>query len=156
MKNSIGKPCEGKLQARFDEGGADSLVNFTNLVRNLTELSGSTLLGNLNIMSVKELLILFLIDKHSSLNNIYSLTRIFDRADFPSDVSNVLKVLMSSKLIEYAENRPLNKMQVYKSTVNGKKLLESNFNQKETLDYINTLEDPKFLYELTELLLNKG
>ena len=44
MKNSIGKPCEGKLQARFDEGGADSLVNFTNLVRSLTELSGSTLL----------------------------------------------------------------------------------------------------------------
>ena len=40
MKNSIGKPCEGKLQAWFDEGGADSLVNFTNLVRNLTELSG--------------------------------------------------------------------------------------------------------------------
>ncbi len=46
MKNSIGKPCEGKLQARFDEGGADSLVNFTNLVRSLTELSGSTLLLN--------------------------------------------------------------------------------------------------------------
>lgn len=46
MKNSIGKPCEGKLQARFDEGGADSLVNFTNLVRRLTELSGSTLLYN--------------------------------------------------------------------------------------------------------------
>lgn len=43
MKNSIGKPCEGKPQARFDEGGADSLVNFINLVRNLTELSGSTL-----------------------------------------------------------------------------------------------------------------
>ena len=24
MKKSIGKPCEGKLHARFDEGGADS------------------------------------------------------------------------------------------------------------------------------------
>ena len=47
MKNSIGKPCEGKLQARFDEGGADSFVNFTNLVKNLTELSGSTLPNNL-------------------------------------------------------------------------------------------------------------
>jgi len=23
MKKSIGKPCEGKLHARFDEGGAD-------------------------------------------------------------------------------------------------------------------------------------
>jgi hypothetical protein len=26
MKKSIGKPCEGKLHARFDEGGADSKV----------------------------------------------------------------------------------------------------------------------------------
>jgi hypothetical protein len=25
MKNSIGKPCEGKLHARFDVGGTDSL-----------------------------------------------------------------------------------------------------------------------------------
>jgi len=25
MKNSIGKPCEGKLHARFDAGGSDSL-----------------------------------------------------------------------------------------------------------------------------------
>ncbi len=24
MKNAIGKPCEGKLHARFDEGGTDS------------------------------------------------------------------------------------------------------------------------------------
>lgn len=24
MKNSIGKPCEGKLHARFDEGGTDN------------------------------------------------------------------------------------------------------------------------------------
>ena len=29
MKNSIGKPCEGKLHARFDEGGTDSLYKFS-------------------------------------------------------------------------------------------------------------------------------
>ena len=28
MKNSIGKPCEGKLHARFDEGGADCFAIF--------------------------------------------------------------------------------------------------------------------------------
>jgi hypothetical protein len=28
MKNSIGKPYEGKLHVRFDEGGTDSLTNF--------------------------------------------------------------------------------------------------------------------------------
>ena len=28
MKKSIGKPCEGKLHARFDEGGADCFTIF--------------------------------------------------------------------------------------------------------------------------------
>ena len=41
MKMSIGMPCEEKLHARFDEGGADSLLIF---VMNVGGLSGSTLL----------------------------------------------------------------------------------------------------------------
>ena len=28
MKKSIGKPYEGKLHVRFDEGGADSLIYY--------------------------------------------------------------------------------------------------------------------------------
>ena len=47
MKNSIGKPCEGKLHARFDEGGTGSLLNIiTFRVNILSGLSGSTLLPN--------------------------------------------------------------------------------------------------------------
>lgn len=47
MKNSIGKPYEGKLQVRFDEGGADSLFKFiTFTLINLSRLSGSTLPSN--------------------------------------------------------------------------------------------------------------
>jgi hypothetical protein len=38
--NTIGKPCEGKLQARFDEGGT---ANGSNL---LFSLAGSTLPSN--------------------------------------------------------------------------------------------------------------
>ena len=45
MKKSIGKPCEGKLHARFDEGGADSSeMQLSWEVIILKELSGSTLL----------------------------------------------------------------------------------------------------------------
>lgn len=44
MKNSIGKPYEGKLHVRFDEGGADSLlIIITFNVNNESGLSGSTL-----------------------------------------------------------------------------------------------------------------
>ena len=50
MKNSIGKPCEGKLHARFDVGGSDSLRIF---VINAGRLSGSTLLFDLKEQSVK-------------------------------------------------------------------------------------------------------
>jgi hypothetical protein len=45
MKKSIGKPCEGKLHARFDEGGADSFEMWLSLEIIITEeLSGPTLL----------------------------------------------------------------------------------------------------------------
>ena len=48
MKNSIGKPYEGKLHVRFDEGGADSLLEIiTFMFNNLSGLSGSTLLHNI-------------------------------------------------------------------------------------------------------------
>lgn len=47
MKNSIGKPYEGKLHVRFDEGGADSLlIIITFNVNNESGLSGSTLRKN--------------------------------------------------------------------------------------------------------------
>ena len=47
MKNSIGKPYEGKLQVRFDEGGTDSLRILLSLSIILwRRLSGSTLLIN--------------------------------------------------------------------------------------------------------------
>jgi hypothetical protein len=48
MKNSIGKPCEGKLQARFDEGGTAGsriLLIFSKIIE-IIELAGSTLRGN--------------------------------------------------------------------------------------------------------------
>ena len=55
MKNSIGKPYEGKLHVRFDEGGADSLlIIVTFKTNNLSRLSGSTLRNNLNEKANKE------------------------------------------------------------------------------------------------------
>ena len=37
MKNSIGKPYEGKLHVRFDEGGADGLLIIVTLVVTYSE-----------------------------------------------------------------------------------------------------------------------
>ena len=101
-------------------------------------------------MSKKELLVLLLIDRLPSMNSIYSLTSLLDRYDFPSNIQPVLMDLKNAELIEYSENRPLTEMQVYKTTASGKKRLKSDFNKKEMLDYINTLHNPDFLYELTE------
>jgi len=49
MKNSIGKPCEGKLHARFDEGGADnfSLISLYE-IRRVVRLYSTVQGGNKN------------------------------------------------------------------------------------------------------------
>ncbi|MDB4334935.1 hypothetical protein OAA06_01105 [bacterium] len=53
MKNSIGKPYEGKLHVWFDEGGADRLLKIiTFSCDNLSELSGSTLLCKLQNLQI--------------------------------------------------------------------------------------------------------
>jgi len=105
-------------------------------------------------MTEKELLVLFFIDKHPSLNSVYSLTQIFDRADFPANITQVLTILKKSELIEFAEVRPLNKMPIYKSSSKGKKLLELNLKKTAIFEYIKTLENPDFLYEITQKLIN--
>ncbi len=47
MKNSIGKPYEGKLHVRFEKGGTDSLHIVITLARIIMgRLSGSTLRRN--------------------------------------------------------------------------------------------------------------
>jgi len=107
-------------------------------------------------MSNKESLILFLIDKHPRLNNIYGLTKIFDRADFPGNVSECLNFLMDSELIEINRNNYPEILPVYELTSNGKTYLKSEFNGKNILNFIKTMQNPKFLYELTELILNKN
>ncbi|MFY0715423.1 hypothetical protein J1D01_17350 [Seonamhaeicola sp. NFXS20] len=107
-------------------------------------------------MSKKELLVLLLIDRLPSMNSIYSLTSLYDRFDFPANIQEVLVNLKNVGLIEYSEIRPLTEMQVYKSTASGKKILKSDLNKKEMLDYINTLHNPGFLYELTEKIMNKN
>ena len=55
MKNSIGKPCEGKLHARFDEGGADkSTLVLSLMIKTIVGLSGSTLRCNVKRHSRKQ------------------------------------------------------------------------------------------------------
>ena len=52
-ENTIGKPCEGKLHARFDEGGADGYIL---LIFRQVEPSGSTLCENTLLNGYKEFL----------------------------------------------------------------------------------------------------
>jgi hypothetical protein len=52
MKNSIGKPYEGKLHVRFDVGGSDSQKNYLYLCVNNKGLSGSTLPGKKQLTEV--------------------------------------------------------------------------------------------------------
>ncbi len=61
-KNSIGKPYEGKLHVRFDEGGADSLLKIVIFMfNNLSRLSGSTLRSNINnATGIQSLLLIIL------------------------------------------------------------------------------------------------
>ena len=106
-------------------------------------------------MSDKESLILFLIDRHPSLNNIYGLIQLFDRADFPSNVGETLDILKDFNFI-IPKKSDSNELMKYSTTITGQNYLKTEFNDEEILDYIKTMQNPTFLYELTELLISKN
>ena len=108
-------------------------------------------------MSQRDILILFLIDKHSSLNNIYSLTSLFDRANFPGNVGSTLKELKRQGLIiNTNKNIFRKKMSFYKTTDEGIKILSENFKQTLVFEHIDSLNNPVFLRSLVVTILKKS
>ena len=53
MKKSIGKPCEGKLHARFDEGGADCFIIFVMIINKAIRLYSTRALTIMKLLFQK-------------------------------------------------------------------------------------------------------
>ncbi len=106
-------------------------------------------------MKLKQLLILFLISCNPGIRSIYTLIRVFDRADFPSDLSGTLKILLNNNYIQITQNFKNGTPKEYGITEHGKIFLDKYFNQDEAINFIKTMQDPEFLLTLTQAYIDK-
>lgn|SRR4030095_7490442 len=106
-------------------------------------------------MTSKQKLILFLISCDPGIRDIYSMVKIYDRADFPSKMGENLKPLLDNNLIYISQNFDNGTPNKYAITDNGKEYLDSNFNDTEIIEYIKTLDNPDFLLRLTQTYIDK-
>jgi DNA-binding MarR family transcriptional regulator len=106
-------------------------------------------------MTTKQKLILFLISCNPGIRDIYTMIKIFDRADFPSKMGENLEQLLDNNLIYVTHNFDNGTPNRYAVTDNGKAYLDNNFNETETIEYIKKLDNPDFLLQLTQTYIDK-
>ncbi|RYY35594.1 MAG: hypothetical protein EOP46_09480 [Sphingobacteriaceae bacterium] len=107
-------------------------------------------------IATKELLVLFLIDAEPGIKSIDKLLKIFDNANFPSKISTSLNYLLENEYIIVSKRHPNNSAIAYKSTKEGKLILIQYFDKTDIVKFINNLDNPHFLLEVTEVYIIKA
>jgi hypothetical protein len=105
-------------------------------------------------MTTKQKLILFLISCEPGIRDIYTMVKLYDRADFPSNMTENLQPLLEGNLICVTENFENGTPNKYGVTEKGISYLSQNATDNEIIEYIKTLNNPDFLLQLTQLNIN--
>jgi DNA-binding MarR family transcriptional regulator len=101
-------------------------------------------------MTAKQKLILFLISCDPGIRSIYKMVQIYDRADFPSKMTENLDPLLNDNLIFVSENFNNGTPSTYSITEKGKEFLKNNFVDTEVIEFIKTMQNPELLLQITE------
>jgi hypothetical protein len=107
------------------------------------------------MLTKKQILILFLISSEPGIRGISSLMKLFDRADFPSNISSNLNELLKNNLITVFENFDNGTAKNYKISESGKNFLIANFNDSEIIEFVENMDEPKLILEITKAYINK-
>lgn len=106
-------------------------------------------------MTIKQKLILFLISCDPGIRDIYKMLKVFDRADFPANMTENLKPLLENNMIFVAQNFNNGTANKYEITETGKKYLEQNFVADEVINYIKTMDNPEQLLFITQAYIDR-
>jgi DNA-binding MarR family transcriptional regulator len=107
------------------------------------------------MLTKKQLLILFLISSEPGIKEIYTLVKIFDRADFPANMKENLQPLLKNNLISVSAKFDNGTAKEYKITETGTNILKLDFDSLKIINYVKTLDEPKLLLDITQGYINK-
>ena len=107
------------------------------------------------MVTKKQLLILFLISSKPGVKDVYSLVKLFDKADFPASISENINELLQNNLIITFEIFENGTSKNYRITEKGILLLEKRFKDSEIIQYIKQMDEPKLILEITKTYIER-
>lgn len=93
-------------------------------------------------MTEKQHLLLYLIATYPFLREIYQLVKVFDRANFPAEVSMNLEPLLRQGLIEVDRLFENKTPASYRVTNKGLEYLNEAVRFESLVEYVKTMENP--------------
>ncbi len=106
-------------------------------------------------MTPRQKLMLFLISSDPGIRGTYKMLKFYDRTDFPANLKENLKPLIDDELIKVSAYYDNKQPSEYAITDKGKLYLEENFDEKEIFEFIKTVHNPDFLYQITKAYIDK-
>ncbi len=109
-----------------------------------------------SMLTKKQLLMLFLISGDPGVRGIYTLMKLFDRADFPSKIRENIDALLSNGFVIIFERFDNGTEKSYQTTKEGKEYLRVYFSISEILQYIQSMDHPALILEITKSYIDKS
>ena len=107
------------------------------------------------MLTEKQILILYLIASEPGIKGFYTLVKIFDRADFPANMTENLNPLFEKNLITVSEKFDNGTTKEYRITEEGQNILKLNFDAVKIINYIKKMDEPKLVLEITQSYITK-
>ena len=107
------------------------------------------------MLTKKQILILFLISSEPGIKGIYSLVKLFNKVDFPENISENLYDLIQENLIVVSEKFENGTDKEYKTTEKGLAVLKNKFKDSEIIEFVSEMDEPKLILEITKAYINK-
>lgn len=106
-------------------------------------------------MTIEQKLMLFLISCDPGIRDIYTMVKLYDNADFPSNTHENLKHLLNNELIFVVQNFDNGTASRYEITKKGELYLERDFDADKIICYIKTMENYQQLLFITKTYIDK-
>lgn len=103
----------------------------------------------------KQKLILFLLFCDPGIKDIYSMVNVYERADYPFQLGENLKVLIDLQWVWVTQYMDNGTPVLFELTEAGRSYVKEHIDKNALIGFIKTLQAPDFILEVTQSCFDK-
>ena len=106
------------------------------------------------MLTTRQKLILFLIDADPGIRDIYRMVELYDRADFPSNMTEHLDTLLNAAYIRISKWFDNGTPAAYEISEKGKSYLTQHFQATEAIEHVKQMRNPELLLKIVQTYID--